>query len=141
MVYRFADCELNTRLHVLRRAGQLVRPRPKVWHVLTHLIEHRDRVVTKRELCAQIWSNQFISDATLESTLRAVRQILGDSGRKKCLIQTIYGSGYHFTAPVEVCPDDAAHATLPPGTAAPVPTPHRDEEGGDEGVEYELVGL
>jgi DNA-binding winged helix-turn-helix (wHTH) protein len=140
MVYRFGDCDLNTRLHALYRAGQLVRLRPKVWYVLTHLLEHRDRVVTKRELCEQIWSNQFISDATLESTLRTVRQLLGDNGRMKCLIQTIYGSGYRFTAPVEVCPDDAAQTTLPPGTVALVPTPHRSDKRGGVGVEYGLVG-
>lgn len=122
MVYRFGDCELNTRLHVLHRAGQLVRLRPKVLHVLTHLLEHRDRVVTKRELCERVWSDQYISDATLESTLRTVRQILGDSGRTKRLIQTIYGSGYRFVAPVEICPADAARSTLPPGTAVPAPT-------------------
>lgn len=124
MVYRFGDCELNTRLHVLHRAGQLIRLRPKVWHVLTHLLEHRDRVITKQELCEQVWSEQYISDATLDSTLRTVRQILGDSGRTKRLIQTIYGSGYRFIAPVESCPADAAQATLPPGTAAPAPTPN-----------------
>ena len=129
MVYRFGDCELNTRLHVLHRAGQLVRLRPKVWHVLTHLLEHRDRMVTKQELCEQIWSNQFISDATLESTLRAVRQILGDNGRVKRLIQTIYGSGYRFTAPVEVYPDEATQATLPSGPTAPAPASQRVAEG------------
>src|SRR5262249_14512829 len=95
------------------------------------LLEHRDRMVTKQELCEQVWSNQCISDATLESTLRAVRQLLGDSGREKRFIQTIYGSGYRFTAPVEVCSDDAAQATLPPGTAAPAPTPQRVAEGVD----------
>lgn len=124
MVYVFGDCELNTRLHVLHRAGQLVRLRPKVLHVLTHLIEHRDRVITKRELCEQVWSNQYISDATLESTLRTVRQILGDSGRTKRLIQTIYGSGYRFMAPVDIRPDDEAQATLPASTATTGPTPH-----------------
>jgi DNA-binding winged helix-turn-helix (wHTH) protein/class 3 adenylate cyclase len=130
MVYIFGDCKLNTSLHVLHRAGQLVRLRPKVLHVLTYLLEHRDRVVTKRELCEHIWSEQYISDATLESTLRTVRQILGDSGRTKQLIQTIYGSGYRFTAPVEVRSDDEAQATLLPCTSPTIPTPHR--VGGDE---------
>ncbi len=131
MVYRFGDCELNTRLHVLHRAGQLVRLRPKAWHVLTHLLEHHDRVVTKQELCERVWPNHFISDATLESTLRTVRQLLGDSGRTKRLIQTIYGSGYRLTAPVEICPDEAAHATLPPDTAALAPPPDRSAGGVD----------
>src|SRR5262252_6965217 len=131
MVYRFGDCELNTRLHVLHRAGQFVQLRPKAWHVLTHLLEHRDRVVTKQELCERVWSNQFISDATLESTLRTVRQLLGDSGRTKRFIQTIYGSGYRFTAPVEIDPDNEAQAMLPPGTVAPAPLPDRSAGGVD----------
>jgi DNA-binding winged helix-turn-helix (wHTH) protein/class 3 adenylate cyclase len=131
MVYIFGDCELHTCLHILRRAGQLKRLRPKVLYVLVYLLEHRDRVVTKRELCEQIWPKQYISDATLESTLRTVRQILGDNGRTKRLIQTIYGSGYRFIAPVEIRADDQAQAGLTASPVTAVPTPHRSVEAAD----------
>jgi hypothetical protein len=69
MRYVFADCIFDTRLYTLSRGGTAVRLRPKAFHVLQYLLEHRDRVVTKDELCAQVWPSQFISDATLEGCI------------------------------------------------------------------------
>ena len=105
MVYRFGDCTLDPQRHRLQCGGQPMRLRAKAFQVLLYLLEHRDRTVLKQELCEHIWPQQFISDATLESTVRAVRQAIGDSGRAQQLIQTVYGYGYRFIAAVEVCPD------------------------------------
>ena len=77
MIYTFGNCILDTQLYTVQRAGQSLRLRPKVFQVLRYLLEHRDRVISRQELCEHIWPNQFISDATLGSTLRAVRQALG----------------------------------------------------------------
>ena len=65
MVYVFDDCELDTQRIALRRAGQTLSLRPKVFQALVYLLTHRERVVDKQELCAQVWPAQFISDATL----------------------------------------------------------------------------
>jgi DNA-binding winged helix-turn-helix (wHTH) protein len=105
MVYRFGDCLLDPQQHRLQRAGQPVRLRSKAFQLLLYLLEHRDRTVLKPELYAQVWPQSFISEATLESTLRAVRQAIGDSGRTQQLIQTVYGYGYRFIGAVEVCAD------------------------------------
>jgi len=102
MIYRFADCVLDTQLYTLDRAGQSTRLPPKVFEVLYYLIEHRDRVVSKQELCDQVWEGYAISDATLESCLRAVRITVGDSGQAQRLIQTQRGHGYRFVADVTV---------------------------------------
>lgn len=115
MLYRFGDCELNTHCHTLWRANQLLQLRPKVLAVLIYLLAHADRVVTRAELCAEVWPHHYISNATLESTIRAVRQAIGDNGRTPQLIQTIYGSGYRFVGAIERRPDDDLPA--PPGTA------------------------
>src|SRR6266852_2117347 len=69
MRYRFADCVLDTQLYTLHRAGTARPLRPKVFQVLCYLLEHRDHVVSKDALCTQVWPDQFISDAALESTL------------------------------------------------------------------------
>jgi len=69
-------------------------------------------MVSKDELCAQVWPNQFISDATLGSTVRTMRQAIGDTGQAQQLIQTVHGYGYRCMVPVTVC-------TAP--RAAPVP--------------------
>ena len=88
MLYRFADCVLDTQLYTLERAGQTMRLAPKVFEVLCYLLEHRDRVVSKQELCEQVWEGVLISDATLESCLRSVRLTVGDSGQAQRIIQT-----------------------------------------------------
>ena len=98
MIYRFADCVLYTQLYTLHRAGQSTRLAPKVFEVLRYLIEHRDRVVPKQELCDQVWEGYAISDATLESCLRNVRTSVGDSGQAQRIIQTQRGHGYRFVA-------------------------------------------
>ena len=115
MIYRFGDCEFNTHCHTLRHGARLLRPRPKVLRMLTYLLEHADHVVTREELCAEVWPRHHISNATLESTLRAVRQAIGDNGRTPYLIQTIYGSGYRFIEAIEMRPDDVMPAS--PGIA------------------------
>ncbi|HEY7493264.1 MAG TPA: AAA family ATPase, partial [Candidatus Tectomicrobia bacterium] len=100
MRYVFAECVLDTQLYTLYREGKTLRLRPKVFHVLQYLLEHRDHVVSKDELCAQVWPGQFISDATLEGCITLARQAIGDSGRVQRLIQSRRGYGYRFIGTV-----------------------------------------
>src|SRR5215475_6599237 len=100
MRYVFGEWTLDTQCSELCRAGRVRRLRRKAFQVLAYLLAHPDRVVTKQELCEQVWQQQFISDAALESTIKAVRQAIGDRGRGKRLIQTVYGQGYRFIAAV-----------------------------------------
>src|SRR5262249_29215792 len=117
MIYSFADCALDTQIHILHRAGQSTRLAPKVFEVLCYLIEHRDRVVSKQELCDQVWRGLAISDATLESCLRAVRSTVGDSGQAQRIIQTQRGYGYRFVVDVTLV---ASHGRT---EESPSPTP------------------
>ena len=111
MLYVFGECTLDTQRYELCRAGRVRRLRPKVFQVLVYLLTHADRVVSKQELWAQVWPQQFISDAALESTIKAVRQAIGDSGRGQQLIHTVYGQGYRFLAAVQAHPDQGTAAT------------------------------
>src|SRR5437867_4996021 len=122
MLYRFADCALDTQLYTLQRAGQSTRLPPKVFEVLCYLIAHRDRVVSKQELCEQVWEGLAISDATLESCLRAVRVTVGDSGQAQRIIQTQRGYGYRFVADLALLSDDTSPPPVPPD-AAPLSSP------------------
>ena len=82
MRYVFADCTLDTDLYALQRVDRPALLRAKVFQVLHYLLTHRDRVVSKQELCEQVWAGQFISDAAVEAVVKAVRQVVGDSGRR-----------------------------------------------------------
>src|SRR5262247_1952705 len=105
MRYLFADCLLDTQCYLLRRAGQSIPLRPKVFQALTYLLTHRDRVIPKQELCEQVWSAQTASDATIENCLKAIRRLIGDNGQAQRLIETRYGQGYRFVAAVTMSPD------------------------------------
>jgi predicted ATPase/DNA-binding winged helix-turn-helix (wHTH) protein/class 3 adenylate cyclase len=105
MRYLFADCLLDTLCYLLRRAGQSIRLRPKVFQALTYLLTNRDRVIPKQELCEQVWSAQAVSDATIENCLKAIRQAIGDNGQAQRLIETRYGQGYRFIAAVTMSSD------------------------------------
>jgi DNA-binding winged helix-turn-helix (wHTH) protein len=73
---------------------------PQVFDVLAHLLEHRDRVITKQELFDKVWANRFVTEATLSSRLMAARKAVGDSGRSQQLILTVHGRGYRFVGAV-----------------------------------------
>jgi DNA-binding winged helix-turn-helix (wHTH) protein len=55
MVYYVGDCVLDGECYELRRAGAVVAIEPKVFQVLVHLIQHRDRMVTRDELLEHCW--------------------------------------------------------------------------------------
>jgi DNA-binding winged helix-turn-helix (wHTH) protein len=129
MRYVFAECVLDTRIYTLHRAGMVIRLRPKVFHVLQYLLEHRDHVVSKDEFWAQVWPGQFISDATLEGCITLARRAIGDSGRAQWLIQSRRGYGYRFVGTVqEYAAGPSAQATAaaaqgPPAVLVQAPVP------------------
>jgi pimeloyl-ACP methyl ester carboxylesterase/DNA-binding winged helix-turn-helix (wHTH) protein len=101
MRYRFEDCELDTDVFELRRAGEPVKVEPQVFDVLAHLVLHRDRVVPKEELLDEVWGDRFVSESALTSRIKAARQTLGDDGQAQRCIRTVHGRGYRFVAPVD----------------------------------------
>ena len=121
MHYLFADCVLDTQCYLLRRAGQSIRLRPKVFQVLTYLLMHRDRVIPKHELCEQVWSSPAVSDATIDNCLKAVRHAIGDTGQAQHCIETRYGHGYRFVATVTMSPNGEAPEVSAAVALLPVP--------------------
>ncbi len=101
-LFRFADFELDTVRFQIRRRGEVVAAQPQVFDVLHYLVRHHDRVVTKDELLEQVWSGRFISETTLSSRIKTVRQLIGDSGKDQALLRTLRNRGYRFVGAVEV---------------------------------------
>jgi class 3 adenylate cyclase len=101
MRYVFGNYILDTQRYELRRGNMPIKVRPKVFDVLAYLIAHHERVVAKQELLEYLWPHQFIGDATLNSCIMEARQAVGDTGQAQRSIQTLYGRGYRFVAPVE----------------------------------------
>lgn len=99
-LYLFGDFELDRARFELRRGGRPVHVEPRVLDLLTHLVVHRDRVVSKNELLDAVWGDRFVSESALTSSLKAVRRVLGDSGASQCFVSTVQRRGYRFVCPV-----------------------------------------
>ncbi len=100
MSLSFGDLELDLTLFELRRTGIRVPLEPQAFDVLSYLVAHRDRVVSKEELMDQIWGGRFISETAVTSRIKQVRRAVGDHGRAQRVIVTVHGRGYRFAAPV-----------------------------------------
>ena len=130
VTYRFGDCELDTERFELRRGGTRRHVEPQVFDVLAYLLAHRERVVTRDELLAQVWGHSYVAEATLSSRLMAVRKAVGDSGRAQSLIRTVRGRGYQFAGAVEEVVA-AATAPLAPSARATPSVIGRDAQLGE----------
>ena len=100
MIYRFGDCMFDLARQELRRADAVIRVEPQALRVLCYLFEHRDRVVSRDELIEQCWRESYVSDASLSSCLRRVRQAIGQRRETPILIETVHRRGYRFVAEV-----------------------------------------
>ena len=95
---------------------------PKAFDVLVHLIEHRDRVVTKDELLDAVWKGTFVTPNVLTRAVAQIRKSLGDESDHARYIETVAKRGYRFIAPVTVTgPAGVAPVTVTgPAGVAPV---------------------
>lgn len=114
--YRFADMELDTSRFQVRRGEEVLAVQPQVFDVLLYLLKHHDRVVTKDELLEQVWSGRFISETTLSSRIKAVRQLIGDTGSRQELIRTFRNRGFRFVGDVSVQLESARALVTPAPT-------------------------
>ncbi len=107
MRYRFGSFELNTAARQLRTGDEEVAVEPQVFDLLRYLVEHRDRMVTKDELFEHIWNGRMVSDATLSSRVKDVRQAIGDDGERQAWIKTLRGRGFQFVGEIESLEDES----------------------------------
>ena len=101
-LYEFGPFCLDPVEHTLRRDGQPIPLRPKVFDLLLVLIENRGHLIDKERLMTSIWAEQFVEEGNINKNISMLRQALGenDSGHK--FIETVPKRGYRFLAPVVV---------------------------------------
>src|ERR1700728_2784689 len=102
--FMFADCVLDTGRRELSRGSELVAVGPQVFDLIIHLIENRDRVVSKDQLFDVIWRGRAVSESTLTSHVNFARRAIGDTGEDQRLIRTIPRKGFRFVGDVREVP-------------------------------------
>ena len=113
--YRFGTFELDTRSAELRRNGVKLRLQEQPFVVLRKLLETAGVLVTREELQGALWpADTYVDfDTSLNTTIKRLREVLGDSADVPVFIETIPRRGYRFLAPVQVLPNgDATKAAI-----------------------------
>jgi TolB-like protein len=118
--FMFGDYVLDPERRELSHRAQVMPVGPQVFDLLLHLVRSRDRVVSKDDLLAAVWSGRVVSESTITSHINAVRKAIGDSGEEQRLVRTIARKGFRFVGEVQV----GEHAPgepreLPPALALP----------------------
>ena len=101
MQFHFSNHVLDVDLRELTRGGESVAVEPQVFDLLVHLVENRDRVVTKDDLIEAVWDGRIVSESTLTSRINAARRAVGDSGKDQAMIRTLARKGFRFVGDVQ----------------------------------------
>jgi TolB-like protein/DNA-binding winged helix-turn-helix (wHTH) protein len=88
------------------RQGQRVPVQDQPFRVLALLLDHAGQVVTREDLQARIWpADTYVGfDEGLNTAIRKLRVLFGDSAENPRFIETVPRRGYRFIAPVNELP-------------------------------------
>lgn len=116
-VVRFGLFEFRTDTHELWKQGIRIRLQTKPAQILTALLDHPGELVTREELCHQLWPDGVFVDfeSGLNTATNRLRTAIGDSAEQPRFIETLPRLGYRFICPiVEVIRESDTAPTLPP---------------------------
>ena len=117
-LFQFGDCQVDLRLHEVRRQGIPVPAEPKAFDLLVYLIENRDRAIDKHELQQGVWAGASVSDTALTRCVMKARRLVGDNPKRHAIIKTIHGHGYRFVATLDEPPEREDTTTSSPSLEA-----------------------
>jgi DNA-binding winged helix-turn-helix (wHTH) protein/TolB-like protein len=123
-----ANWEIRPRHGILQRRDQIpaepVRIEPRVMAVLACLARHTGEVVTRDELCTEVWGGRVVSDEALSRCISLLRHVLADDSREPRFIRTIARIGYTLVPiPQQLSPSaEDATDTSSVSSAGPVVT-------------------
>jgi DNA-binding winged helix-turn-helix (wHTH) protein len=100
MQINFSEYSLDLATRQLLRGRTEIRISPKGFELLSLLVEHRTRAVSKAELHERLWPDTFVTDANLSVLIAELRAALHDRPGAPRFIRTVRGFGYGFCGDV-----------------------------------------
>ena len=118
--YRFGIFEVDSTTGELRRKGMRVKLHAQPLQVLFMLLERPGEMVTREEICRELWPDGTFVDYEhgLNSAINRLRETLGDKASNPRFVETLARRGYRFVAPVERIGSDDAVVRIPEAPAS-----------------------
>ncbi len=108
-LFRFGTFEADPGTGELRRGGRPVGLQEQPFRLLLALLERPGDIVTRAELRERLWGETHVDfEEGLNTAVRKLREVLGDSASNPRFVETLPRRGYRFIAPVESVGDPAA---------------------------------
>ncbi len=119
-VVRFGVFEVDLQEAELRKSGIRIKLQEQPFQILTMLLERPGQTVTREELQRQLWSaDTFVDfDHSLNSSVKKLREALGDDSDNPRFIETLHRRGYRFIAPVDSARAPTIERSAPSAPAA-----------------------
>jgi Tol biopolymer transport system component/DNA-binding winged helix-turn-helix (wHTH) protein len=99
----FDRFDMDLRSGELHKDGRRIRLQAQPFQLLALLIENAGEVVTREEICRELWpSNTFVDfEHSLAAAVNKIRDALGDSADDPKYIETLPKRGYRFTGNIK----------------------------------------
>jgi len=111
--YRFGTVRLDPDSRSIENGGRAVHLTRKAFDLLLLLVEASPNAVTKDQVYARIWPDAFVTESSLQTLVREIRQALDEPHSRQSWIRTIRGIGYSFAGEAVVS-DRPSHAIESP---------------------------
>lgn len=97
-IYKFGDNEINFVNLVCLHGNEEIRITPHEAMVLKYLLEHKDKIVTRKELLENVWHlNPDIETRTVDIFIARLRKYFEPDPSEPAYFKSIRGAGYMFT--------------------------------------------
>lgn len=91
---RFADVEMDTVAHRVRRGGDTIALGPTEYRLLKHFLEYPGHVFSRERLLDAVWGHDSdIEIRTVDVHIRRLRKALNEDGQRD-IIRTVRSAGY-----------------------------------------------
>ncbi|GAB4197481.1 MAG: hypothetical protein Tsb002_31680 [Wenzhouxiangellaceae bacterium] len=109
-IFTFADWQVDPAAGRLQSATADCRLEPKVMELLLCLSAAAPQLVSREQICQQLWPNQIVGDDALARCVLKLRKALNDDARQPQYLETVPKRGYRLLHPVV---PQAATSALP----------------------------
>src|SRR5262245_10267414 len=100
-IYEFGPYRLNLKEHHLSAHGREIPLRPRLFALLTVLVQSSGQMLEKEELLQMVWHDVEVEEKNLAVSINELRRKLGEE-----YIETISRHGYRFIVPVKLVPPE-----------------------------------
>src|SRR5580698_7184293 len=116
LLYRFGPFELGVRAGELRKHGIHLHLREQAFQLLLLLLERPGEIVVRAEIRDRLWPNNTVVefDHGINTAVRRLRDVLGESAEQPCYIETVARRSYRFVGQVEVVEASTPESPAPP---------------------------